>query len=539
MSRLAAGLDFGTESARLVLVDVDSGDEAATVIDPYPHGVLTRSLPDGTPLPADWALQHPGDYLVTAERLLRDAKKAAGTNPIVGIGLDFTASTILPAARDGTPLCLLPEFARRPHAWVMLWKHHAAQLQADRINAMRPAFLELYGGRTSSEWLHAKSLQILEEAPDVFEAADRIIEAGDWVIWRLISREVRSACQAGYKAHWQPEYGYPPASLLGELHPKFPALSAKLGPPHPIGERAGGLTREWAERTGLPEGLPVAVAVIDAHAALPGLGVGEPGTLVMVMGTSTCHLLLSRHKVPVPGISGVVRDGVLPGLFAYEAGQAATGDALEWWVRTLAWASDGGGDTLFERLNQEAASLPPGAGGLVALDWWNGSRTPLVNADLAAVLAGLTVGTSPAQIYRGIVEATAYGTRQVIELFESGQGIEPVTELRVCGGLSRSPLVMQIYADVTGRTLRASATPHASARGAAVYGALAAGRAGGGYDAPEDALAHMSVPDFTAYAPDRAAHERYTALYSIYRDLHRHFGEGDTVLMRRLRELRH
>ncbi|MBI2123365.1 MAG: ribulokinase, partial [Armatimonadetes bacterium] len=270
MSRLAAGLDFGTESARLVLVDVDSGDEAATVIDPYPHGVLTRALPDGTPLPADWALQHPGEYLVTAERLLRDAKKAAGTNPIVGIGLDFTASTILPAARDGTPLCLLPEFARRPHAWVMLWKHHAAQLQADRINAMRPAFLELYGGRTSSEWLHAKSLQILEEAPDVFEAADRIIEAGDWVIWQLISREVRSACQAGYKAHWQPEYGYPPASLLGELHPKFAALANKLGPPLPVGTRAGGLTVEWAERTGLPEGLPVAVAVNDART--PGAG---------------------------------------------------------------------------------------------------------------------------------------------------------------------------------------------------------------------------------------------------------------------------
>lgn len=538
MARFAVGLDFGTESARLVLVDVESGEEAATVIDPYPHGVLTRALPDGTPLGADWALQHPGDYLITAERLLRDAKKAAGKSPIVGIGLDFTASTILAAARDGTPLCVLPKFERRPHAWVMLWKHHAAQAQADRINAMRPAFLELYGGRTSSEWLHAKSLQILEEAPDVFEAAERIIEAGDWVVWQLTGREVRSTCQAGYKAHWQPEYGYPPASLLGELHPKFPALAAKLSPPHPVGARAGRLTREWAERTGLPEGLPVAVAVIDAHAGFPGLGVGKPGTLVMVMGTSTVHMLLSAHKVPVPGISGVVRDGVLPGLFAYEAGQAATGDALEWWVRTLSWASDGGGDTLFERLNREAASLPPGAGGLVALDWWNGSRTPLVNADLAAVLAGLTVGTSPAQIYRGIVEATAYGTRQVVELFESGRGIEPVTELRVCGGLSRSPLVMQIYADVTGRTLRASATPHASARGAAVYGALAAGRSGG-YEGPEDALAHMGVRDFRAYERDRAAHERYTVLYEIYRDLHRHFGEGDTALMRRLRELRH
>jgi len=538
VSRFAVGLDFGTESARLVLVDVESGVEAATVIDPYPHGVMTRALPDGTPLGPDWALQHPADYLTATERLLVEAKKAVGADSIVGIGLDFTACTILPAARDGTPLCLRPEFARRPHAYVKLWKHHAAQAQADRINAMRPEFLDLYGRRTSSEWLHAKSLQILEEAPDVFEAADRIIEAGDWVVWQLTGREVRSVCQAGYKAHWQPESGYPPASLLGELHPKFPALATKLVPPRPVGTRAGGLTAAWADRTGLPEGLPVAVAVIDAHAALPGLGVGDPSRLVMVMGTSTCHLLLSRHKVAIPGISGVVRDGVLPGLFAYEAGQPATGDALEWWVRTLAWSSDGAGDVLFQRLNREAASIPPGAGGLVALDWWNGSRTPLVNADLAGVIAGLTVGTSPAQVYRGMVESTAYGTRQVIEVFESGRSVEPVTELRVCGGLSRSPTVMQIYADVTGRTLHASATPHASARGAAVYGALAAGRASGGYDTTEDALAHMRVADFTEYRPDPAARELYAALYGMYRELHQHFGEGGTVLMRRLKELR-
>lgn len=537
MRRFAVGLDFGTESARLMLVDVKSGEEAATVSEPYPHGVMTRALPDGTPLGPDWALQHPLDYLTVADRLLRQAKKEVGADAIVGIGLDFTSCTILPATREGMPLCLRPEFAARPHAYVKLWKHHAAQGQADRINVMRPKFLDLYGGRTSSEWLHAKSLQILEEAPDVYDAADRIIEAGDWVVWQLTGREVRSVCHAGYKAHWQPDTGYPAASLLGELHPKFPTLEAKLSPPQPVGTRAGGLTVEWAERTGLPEGLPVAVAVIDAHAALPGLGVGEPGRLVMVMGTSTCHLLLSRHKVSIHGISGVVRDGVLPELFAYEAGQPATGDALDWWVRMLAWSSDDAGDVLFERLNREAASLPPGAGGLVALDWWNGSRTPLVNADLAAVIAGLTVGTSAAQVYRGIVESTAYGTRQVIEVFESGRGIEPVSELRVCGGLSRSPSVMQIYADVTGRSLRASAGPHASARGAAVYGALAAGRTGG-YDTPCDALASMGAQDFTEYRPDPAARERYMALYGMYRELHRHFGEGGTDLMRRLKELR-
>lgn len=535
--RLAAGLDFGTESARLVLVDVETGAEAATIVHPYPHGVLTRALPDGTPLAGDWALQHPGDYLAALEQLLREAARIAAGRAIVGIGLDCTASTVLPVKRDGTPLCLLPEYAGQPHAWVKLWKHHAAQRQADHINAMHPPFLDLYGGRTSSEWLHAKSLQMLEEAPAIFSAADRIIEAGDWLVWQLTGHEARSVCQAGFKAHWQSEIGYPPAAFLAGLHPDFPSLLGRLRPPQPVGTRAGGLTAAWADRTGLREGVPVAVAVIDAHAAFPGLGVDGPGTLVMVMGTSTCHLLLSRARVPVQGISGVVADSVLPGFYCYEAGQAATGDALDWWVRTLAWAGDGPAEALFDRLNREAADLSPGAGGLVAVDWWNGSRTPLVNADLSAVMAGLTVGTTPAEVYRSIVEATACGTRQVIELFEAGRGIEPVTGLRVCGGLSRSAVVMQIYADVTGRTLHAAATPHASARGAAVYGALAAGSAGGGYDVPEEALASMAAAGFTAYRPDLAAHARYADVYALYREMHRHFGEGGTDLLRRLKAL--
>ncbi len=538
MSRVAIGLDFGTESARMVLVDVDTGAEAGGHIFPYPHGVLTHALPDGTPLPPDWALQHPQDYLAATEALLREARRAAGPDRSVGIGIDFTASTILPTTREGTPLCMVPQYARAPHAWVKLWKHHAAQRHADRMNALNPSFLNLYGGRTSSEWLHAKALQVLEEAPELFEAADRIIEAGDWVVWQLTGRESRSVCQAGYKAHWQSEAGYPPASFLAELHRSFPQLLHKLGPPRPVGTRAGGLNAAWAARTGLPEGLPVGVAVIDAHAALPGLGVGEPGRLVMVMGTSTCHLLLSHRRVPIPGISGVVRDGVVQGLFAYEAGQAATGDALEWWVRTLGWAADGTPEGVFDRLDREAAPLPPGAGGLVAVDWWNGSRTPLVNADLSGILMGLTITTRPAEIHRAIIEATAYGTRQVIELLEGGQAVEPVTELRVCGGLTRSSLLMQIYADVTGRTLHASPNPHASARGAAVYGALAAGQAGGGYDDPAEALGHMAVQDFREYRPRTEAHTRYKRLYGLYGELHRHFGERDPDFMRRLKELR-
>jgi L-ribulokinase len=523
----------------MVLVDVETGREAGEAVHLYRHGVLVRALPDGTPLPPDWALQHPGDYLEATEDLLRQAAAAAGGQSMVGIGIDFTSCTVLPVTEEGTPLCLLPEYAGEPHAWVKLWKHHAAQRQADRMNALRPAFLDLYGGRTSSEWLHAKALQILEEAPTVFAACKRFIEAGDWIVWQLTGAEVRSICQAGYKAHWQPDAGYPGPAVLASLHPDFPALLEKLAEPHPVGTRAGGLTTAWAERTGLPAGLPVAVALIDAHAAIPGLGVGEPGKLVMVMGTSTVHLLLSRYKVAIPGISGVVGESVLPGLYAYEAGQAATGDAVEWWVGTLAWATGGRSDGVFPALEREAAAIPPGAAGLLALDWWNGSRTPLVNADLSALLAGLTVNTRPPEIFRAIVEATALGTRQVIEIFEAGEGgVERVTELRACGGLTRSALVMQIYADATGRTLRASSTPHASARGAAVYGALAAGATGGGFDDPAEGLRHMGVGDFREFRPDPAARVRYDLLYTLYRELHRHFGEGGTPLMRRLKDLR-
>ncbi len=538
MARFAIGLDFGTESARMILVDVETGDEGSEAIQSYRHGVLARALPDGTPLPPDWALQHPGDYLEATEILLRRAKAAAGSHAIVGIGIDFTSCTMLPVTKDGTPLCLLPDYAGEPHAWVKLWKHHGAQRQADRLNALRPAFLDLYGGRTSSEWVHAKALQILEEVPGIFAVADRIIEAGDWIVWQLTGREVRSICQAGYKAHWQPDSGYPAAPFLASLHHDFPALLDKLAPPHPVGRVAGGLTAAWAERTTLPAGVPVAVALIDAHASIPGLGVGEPGRLVMVMGTSTVHLLLSHHQVAIPGISGVVRDGVLPSLYAYEAGQAATGDALEWWVHTLVWAAGGRAEGVLARLEREARALAPGAAGLIALDWWNGSRTPLVNADLSALIAGLTITTQPVEIFRGIVEATAFGTRQVIEILEAGNGVEPVAELRVCGGLTRSPLVMQIYADVTGRTLHASSTPHASARGAAVYGALAAGAAGGGYDDPGEALRHMGVRDFREFRPDPQVHARYDHLYAMYRELHRHFGEGGTALLKRLKELR-
>jgi L-ribulokinase len=509
MRSFSLGVDFGTESARALLLDTASGNEAAVAVCRYPHGVMDRALPSGEPLPPLWALQHPADYLEALRDLLGrmsgEARRLDGE--IAGIGVDFTSSTVLPATSDATPLALLDAFHRHPHAYVKLWKHHAAEPQAQAINAARPAFLTYYGGKTSAEWSLAKAWQTMDEAPQVWDATGRWIEGGDWIVWQLVGEEVRSACQAGYKAHWQPETGgYPDRGTLDRIHPGLGSWVDRLAPPHPVGTRAGGLLRRWAEASGIPEGTPVAVAVIDAHAAVPGIDVRDPGILVLVLGTSHCHMALSAHARPAPGIAGIVPDGILPGYYGYEAGQPATGDMLEWWVRTLAWAAGTPDEAIFDRLNEEASRLPD-ASGLVALDWWNGCRTPLMDAGLRGVLAGLTLRATPAEIYRALVEATAFGTRVVVETLEPGVGA--IREVRATGGLSKVEFIMQVYADVLDREVRVSPTPHATARGAAVHGAMAAGRS-------------VASPGTLRASPPRRA-EAYDAPYRAYRDLFAHF----------------
>ncbi len=391
MPKHTIGIDFGTESARAVLVDVASGRVAATASVPFPHGVIDRSLPGQSDhLPPDWALQHPGDWVAAAEQLLRTMAQHANPDDIVGLGVDCTSCTVLPVTTEGTPLCLQADFARDPHAWPKLWKHHAAQPYADRINAARAraggAFLEFYGGKTSSEWLWAKGWQVLAEAPAVARATARWIEGGDWIVWQLTGTEMRSACQAGYKAHWQKDSGYPDGAFLRGLDPALPQWLERLAPPHPVARKAGGLLSAWAARTGLHPGTPVAVAVIDAHAGMPAVGAAEAGQMVAIMGTSTCHLLVDPRRFAIPGISGVVEDGIVPGLFGYEAGQASVGDIFQWFVRSAVPARVGTGDAAYETLAAQAGRLRPGEAGVMALDWWNGCRTPLVDADLSGLL---------------------------------------------------------------------------------------------------------------------------------------------------------
>jgi L-ribulokinase len=455
---------------------------------------------------------------------------------------------MLPVTADGTPLCELPEYRAEPHAWVKLWKHHAAQPEADRINETArdrgEPWLGRYGGKISSEWFYAKSLQILDEAPQVYRAADRLIEAADWVVWQLTGVEIRNSCTAGYKAIWSKQDGFPGSEFFAALHPDLSdivdtRMSRAISP---LGNAAGGLSATAASWTGLRPGTPVAVANVDAHVSVPAVGVTEPGTLVAVMGTSTCHLVLGTELALAEGMCGVVEDGIVPGLFGYEAGQSAVGDIFAWFTSQAVPAAihdvaRRDGVSVHRVLERDAARLLPGESGLLALDWWNGNRSILVDVELSGLLVGATLATRPADVYRSLLEATAFGTRAIIESLEAaGVGVERVV---ACGGLpDRNELLMQLSADITGREFDVAASTQAPALGSAMFGAVAAGPAAGGYATIAEAAERMVRPHVRTYRPDSSAIPVYDELYPDYLALHDYFGRGGNDVMRRLRALR-
>lgn len=548
--RYVIGVDYGTESGRALLVDIATGEEIATHVTPYRHGVIDETLPGtGERLPPDWALQHPADYLEVLETSVPAVLRAAGASPdsVVGLGIDFTACTVMPLDAEGTPLCLKPEWRERPHSWTKLWKHHAAQDEATAINetaAQRgEAFLARYGGKTSSEWMLAKIWQVLDEAPEIYEHADLFMEAADWVVMQMTGRLVRNSCTAGYKGLWHKRDGYPSPDYLAALDPRLADLpQTKLrGPILPLGASAGGLTPELAQRMGLRPGTAVAVAIIDAHAMVPAVGVVTPGKLVLAMGTSTCHLLLTEDEVLAEGVSGVVEDGIVAGYYGYEAGQSAVGDIFAWYVEEAAPAyvkaeAEAHGLGVHQWLERQAAAYRPGESGLLALDWWNGNRSVLMDADLSGLIVGLTLATKPAEIYRALLEATAYGTRRIIEAFEAG-GVA-IDELYACGGLpQRNRLLMQIYADVTGREIKIADSTQTAALGAAMFGAVAAGAAAGGFDSVADAAAVMARVREETFKPIAANVALYDRLYREYRGLHDYFGHENGI-MKRLKALK-
>ena len=544
------GIDYGTESGRALLVRVRDGEAIATAVHRYADGVIDERLPGSSePLPPDWALQNPDDYVEVLKHTVPSVLEQAGVDPaeVIGIGIDFTACTMLPTLRDGTPLCRLPAYRDEPHAWVKLWKHHAAQPHADRINEtarrLGEPWLARYGGKISSEWFFSKALQILEEAPAIYRAADRLIDAADWAVWQLTGVETRNTCTAGYKAMHQ-DGSFPSRDYFAALHPDFAdvvdeKMSRELVP---LGARAGGLSQEAARWTGLQPGTPVAVANVDAHVTLPVTGSVESGTMVMIMGTSTCDVLVGDELHEVEGMCGVVTGGIVPGRYGYEAGQSGVGDIFAWFADNAVppayhERARAAGLDLHGYLEREATAQRPGEHGLLALDWFNGNRSVLVDVELSGLIVGMTLATRAEDIYRALLECTAFGKRVIIEAFERS-GV-PVRTLVAAGGLPpKNPLLMQIYADVLDREIYLVASDQAPALGSAMHAAVAAGA----YPDIAAAAERMGRLSETVYRPIPENVRAYEALYRDYLYLHDLFGRSSRSeaggVMKRLREQR-
>ncbi len=538
------GIDFGTLSGRAVVVRVSDGEELGTGVLDYPHGVLEETLPGGEKLPPDWALQVPADYIEVLKHAVPAAVADAGIDPnaVVGVGIDFTACTLVPVLEDGTPLNELPEYAGRRHAYIKLWKHHAAQPQADRINAVAAERDEWwrprYGGLISSEWSMAKGLQLLEEDRELYDRMWRYVEASDWVVWRLGGRFTRNTCTAGYKNQWQ-DGTYPSADFLAALNPDFAGyFTDKIdGPIAALGSVAGHLTAEAAAWTGLPEGIPIAAGNVDAHVACPAVQAVEPGQMTAIMGTSSCHIVSDKELHVVPGMCGVVDGGVIDGLYGYEAGQSGVGDVFGWYVKngvpaSYAEKAKAAGVSLHEYLTDLAAKQAVGEHGLVCLDWINGNRSVLVNHELSGLILGLTLTTKPEDIYRALIESTAYGARVIVEAF--GASGVPINEFVVVGGLKRNALLMQIYADVLRLPLSIAVSEQGCALGSAIHAAVAAGA----YENVKAASDAMGRKEYAAYTPNEANANAYDALYREYVELHDYFGRGANDVMRRLKKIK-
>jgi len=519
MKNYSIGLDFGTLSARAVLVDISNGDEIAVSTFDYPNGVINN--------PINFDLQDPSDYIESLKFIIPDVlqKSKVSADNVVGVGVDFTACTMLPVYKDGTPLFY--NHPNDPHAYAKLWKHHAAEPYAVIMNEIaaerNEPWLARYGGKISSEWLFPKILQIKSEAPEIYDQADYFIEAVDWLVWQLCGRQTRNSCCAGYKALWNKKTGYPSNDYFKAVGLDN-IVSDKLDCPiTSIGSKAGGITTEAAAMTGLKPGTAIAVAVIDAHASLPALGVTDPGKLFLIMGTSGCHLILGDKETIIPGICGVVEDGMIPGYFGYEAGQACFGDHFAWFVNNFGFD--------FNEIAQKAAHLKPGESGILALDWWNGNRSVLVDYDLTGLFIGMNLQTKPEELYRALIEATAFGTRKIIDTFKEYNVFS--NEIYAAGGIAeKDPFIMQLFADVLGLDIKTSGSPQSGALGSAIFGAAAAGCGSIG-----ELSQKMCKLGNIVYKHNPDNKKIYDQLYAEYEILHDYFGKGGNDVMKRLKKI--
>lgn len=544
MKRYTIGIDFGTLSGRAVLMNVDTGEIAATAVYEYPHAVIDAEL-NGKNLPVNTALQHPADYLgvlkTTIRSVLREANVSA--DQVIGLGYDFTSCTLLPVDEQATPLCFFEKYKDEPNAYVKLWKHHASQKEAEdctRIALERnEGWLNICGGKISSEWVFPKVLQILRESPDVYRDTARFLEAADWLTWILTGEESHSIPFAGYKALWNEVDGYPSKEYFAALHPEMrnivgTKISEKL---LGLEEIAGELSEKGAELTGLNAGTKISVPLLDAHASMPAIGLDREGTLMLILGTSGVQMLHSEKRVKFGGTSGVVFGGVIPNLYSYEAGSACCGDHFDWFVKNSVPAeyeteAKEKGIGIHQLLTEKASKLSVGESGLLALDWFNGNRCVLSDSDLKGMILGMTLRTRPEEIYRALIEATAYGMRVILENFiNHGLAIDRIV---ASGGIAeKNEMLVQIYADVLGRPITVSDAKMSASRGSAIYAAVA----GGAYPDIHEAVRALAVTTGKTYTPIAENTKRYERLYAEYQKLHDYFGRGENDVMHRLSDL--
>lgn len=531
----AIGVDFGSLSARAMVVDMADGRVLKEAQFCYPHGIMKEKLPTGRELEPGTALQYPADYLEAWHAVIRAVLRDGDIDPkqVAGVGIDFTQCTMLPVDREGTPLCEYAEFQDEPDGYAKLWMHHHAQREADDITELAARrgepFLKYYGGKISSEFMHPKILETLRCAPDIYHRADQFVEGADWITRQITGSQVRSRSIAAVAALWREGEGYPSPEFLRELHPDMGDLNSKLrGTLVPPGTCVGTISAREADITGLLEHTPVACGLGDSHAAFAGSGLCREGAMLMVIGTSGCDILISRNQVPVKGFCGICRDSAIPGYYGYEAGQACMGDHFKWFMENCLPASVAEeaareGCPVFRLMDRKAGALKPGRSGLLALDWWNGCRSVLMDSGLSGCLFGMTMATRPEEIYRALIEGIAFGKKMIVRQMEEAGVL--CRHMYATGGVAwKNELVMQILADVLGKEITVPDTANGSCMGSAMYGAVAAGRKGGGYDTIQEAVQAMGPRTGRVYVPDREASAVYEQLFGLYRKLYFELG---------------
>ena len=539
--RFVIGVDFGTLSARSVIINVRNGALISSFESNYDHGIIHSILPHGKILlPPDWCLQDPNDYIKALETVVCHVVKESHIpkEKIIGLSIDFTSCTILPVNKKGVPLCNIEQFKSRPHAYAKLWKHHAAQPYADEINQKLKTFPNsvnaFYGDQISAELLLPKVLQIIREDPELFTNIDNICEAGDWICRILTGNLKKSISMAGYKGMYFNELGFPDEDFFERIEVRLKNCMSSIlrGKISRLSEPFGTLNEEWANRLGLCSGMPIGCPVIDSHAGIAGSGIFREGQMMIAIGTSSVQACLSLQPCASKGIVGTIRDTVVPGYYLWESGLPAVGDALTSFARLTC-----GQPSSFLELTDEAQKLSVGESGLISLDWWNGNKTPFINSSLSGLIVGLRLDTTRGEIFRSLIEATAFGTRNILEHIEDNGST--IDEIIACGGITnKNPFIMQVYSDTLGKKIQVVQNEQTMAVGAAIYAAVAAGSKLGGYDSIEEAITMMARGGTTNYYPEPSRHKKYSELYKIYCRLSQHFGNEYAEIMAELSQFR-